>query len=228
MPSLDVKPLDRDAVFEQLRVEILDGTLPAGHPLREVALAERFGLSRTPIRDALSRLEQTGLAVRGKRGLLVKRVDPETVVQVYSLRILLEEDAAGQAAEARTINDLLRLEALTQRDRALGSSISDQQMIRSNMEFHETVWRSTHNDVLVDLLERLTGHLIHDPGTTLAVGDRWSESLDEHEELADAIAQRDGQRARKAARKHFSRALELRIGLLRQAILEDGSEADKA
>lgn len=219
MPRDASKPLDRDAIFDQLRVEILDGTLPPGHALREVPLAERFGLSRTPVRDALSRLEQSGLAVRGRRGLIVKDVDPQTVVQVYSLRILLEEEAAGQAAESRSISDLLRLEALLERDRSL-ADVSEREMIRTNMEFHEAVWQCAQNPVLADLLQRLTGHLVHAPGTTLAVGSRWQEALDEHSKLVDSISQRDAQRARATARQHFQRALELRMEMLRRGILE--------
>jgi DNA-binding GntR family transcriptional regulator len=223
VPPRESKALDRDTVFEQLRVEILDGTLPAGYALREVALAERFHVSRTPIRDALSRLEQTGLAVRGQRGLIVKQVDPQAVVQVYSLRILLEEQAAGEAAEARSINDVLTLQALVERDRSLKDP-DEQTMIRTNMKFHETVWASAHNTVLDDLLHRLTGHLIHDPGTTLAVDGRWDHALGEHAQLVEAISSRNSAKAREVAKQHFTTALELRMGLLRKNILSADAE----
>jgi Transcriptional regulators len=212
------KATDRESIFDQLRVEILDGSLPPGAPLKEVALAERFGVSRTPVRDGLNRLEQAGLVVRAKRGLVVKEIDPESVVQVYNLRILLEEEAAGQAAQSRTVKDLLRLEALLERDSKLVDK-SDRSLIKSNMEFHEAVWKSTQNSILVDLLDRLTGHLVHAPQSTLSVGDRWEAALGEHGALVAAIVDRDVEKARGIARDHFEAALRIRMGLLRESML---------
>lgn len=109
----------RDDIFTQLRNEILNGTLLPGTQLKEVQLANRFGVSRTPIRDALSRLEDLGLAERVNRGLEVRGLDPEQVIQVYDMRILLEVEASGQAAQNRNLNDILTLEALLERDRSL-------------------------------------------------------------------------------------------------------------
>lgn len=97
----------------------MNGTLLPGTQLKEVRLANRFGVSRTPVRDALSRLEDLGLAERVNRGLEVRGLDPEQVIQVYDMRILLEVEASGQAAQNRNLNDILTLEALLERDRSL-------------------------------------------------------------------------------------------------------------
>ncbi|GAA0213439.1 hypothetical protein GCM10009537_17220 [Corynebacterium riegelii] len=98
----------------------MNGTLLPGTQLKEVQLANRFGVSRTPVRDALSRLEDLGLAERVNRGLEVRGLDPEQVIQVYDMRILLEVEASGQAAQNRNLNDILTLEALLERDVATG------------------------------------------------------------------------------------------------------------
>jgi DNA-binding FadR family transcriptional regulator len=92
------------------------------------------------------------------------------------------------------------------------------------MKFHETVWASAHNTVLDDLLHRLTGHLIHDPGTTLAVDGRWDHALGEHAQLVEAISSRNSAKAREVAKQHFTTALELRMGLLRKNILSADAE----
>ncbi|MGV0393988.1 GntR family transcriptional regulator [Corynebacterium riegelii] len=138
----------------------MNGTLLPGTQLKEVQLANRFGVSRTPVRDALSRLEDLGLAERVNRGLEVRGLDPEQVIQVYDMRILLEVEASGQAAQNRNLNDILTLEALLERDRSLEKP-TDAELIQTNLEFHRAVWKASQNPVLIDLLERLMTHLVH-------------------------------------------------------------------
>lgn len=207
---------DGTTVYAGLRADIVAGELPAGTPLRETALAERFGVSRTPVREALRRLEQDRLLVPGARGLEVRRIDPEEVVQIYDMRILLEAEAARQAAAAHRTSDLLRLEGLLARDRELVEP-DDATRTRTNLEFHAMVWAATHNPVLIDLLERLCVHLVHAPRSTLSVGGRWREALDEHDELLRAVRDRDADRAAGLATAHMNTARSLRLDLLREA-----------
>lgn len=185
-----------------------------------MALGERFGVSRTPVRDALIRLEEAGLILRTGRGLEVRGVDPQAVVQVYDMRILLEEEVAGQAAENRSINDLLKLEALLERDQRIEDR-SDSTLIQANLEFHRAVWDAAANPILIDLLQRLDGHLVHAPRSTLSVDGRWEESLVEHAALVDALRSRDREQARAIARRHFEQARTLRLSLLRQLVASE-------
>ncbi|UVY84573.1 GntR family transcriptional regulator [Brachybacterium sp. NBEC-018] len=211
---------DRESIFALLHAEILDGTLAPGTPLREVALAERFEVSRTPVRDALSRLEQAGLLTRAQRGLEVQSVDPQTIMQVYDARILLEEQVAGDAALQRTVSDVLRIEALLERDRAL-TARDDAALIRANLEFHHAVWTASHNPVLQDLLAQLSRHLVHAPHSTLTVEGRWEQALEEHARLVAAISARDVDAARATARAHFETARAIRLDLLRASAREE-------
>lgn len=212
--------MDGESIFLTLRTEILSGVHQPGTPMREVTLAERFGVSRTPVREALSRLQQERLLVRVARGLHVPKVDPQQVIQVYDMRILLEEEAAGQAARARQFTDQMRLEALLERDRGL-SSPDDQTRINTNLEFHAAVWACAHNPVLQDLLERLSTHLIHAPRSTLSIGQRWEDALEEHAELVAAIDRQDAEAARQIARAHMETARTLRLQLLREGALQE-------
>ena len=201
----------------------MNGTLLPGTQLKEVQLANRFGVSRTPVRDALSRLEDLGLAERVNRGLEVRGLDPEQVIQVYDMRILLEVEASGQAAQNRNLNDILTLEALLERDRSLENP-TDAELIQTNLEFHRAVWKATQNPVLIDLLERLMTHLVHAPTSTLSVDDRQNEALNEHAKLIEAISDRDTAAARDIAKQHFSTAREIRMNLLRKAALRDATQ----
>lgn len=211
--------IDSEAIFSTLREEILSGVHIPGTAFREIPLTERFGVSRTPIRAVLSRLEQERLLIRVDRGLRVPEAQPERVIQVYDLRIQLEGTAAGEAARAHQLSDLLKLEALLARDRALKDP-TDQQRISTNLEFHEAVWHATHNPVLIDLLDRLSTHLIHSPKSTLSVGDRWVHSLDEHEAILMAIERRDEEAAAQLLRDHMEDAKRTRLQLLRKHAIE--------
>nr|WP_228721023.1 GntR family transcriptional regulator [Arthrobacter sp. 260] len=208
--------VDGGVIFRVLRSEILAGIHPPGTPLREVGLSERFGVSRTPIREALSRLQHERLLERAARGLQVPQIDPQEVIQIYDLRVMLEQEAAGQAAISRTVSDIMRLEGLVERDRELDSP-DDLTRIRCNLEFHTAVCSASHNRVLQDLLERLSTHLIHTPRSTLSVGNRWEDALDEHEALVKAVVDQRADDARQIARQHMETARALRLELLRTA-----------
>ncbi|WP_035772064.1 GntR family transcriptional regulator [Arthrobacter sp. Br18] len=206
--------MDGDAIFRILRSEILRGVHPPGTALREVVVSERFGVSRTPVREALSRLQHERLLERAARGLQVPQIDPQEVIQIYDLRVMLEEEAAGQAALNRGTADLMRLEALLERDRAVGDP-DDNTKVTNNLEFHTALWAAARNPILMDLLERLSTHLIHTPRSTLSVGNRWQEVLEEHDALIAAVAERRVDDARGMARAHMETARALRLQLLR-------------
>jgi hypothetical protein len=129
------------------------------------------------------------------------------------------EEAARQAAISRQFPDLMRLEALLQRDRQLQDP-DDHTRINTNLEFHAAIWNYAHNAVLRDLLDRLSTHHIHAPRSTLSTGNRWTESLDEHEALIHAIEQQDSEAAGKIARQHMETARTLRLQLLRETALQ--------
>ncbi|GAA4773958.1 GntR family transcriptional regulator [Citricoccus nitrophenolicus] len=209
--------VDAASMHGELKAEILRGEHSPGTPFREVALAERFGVSRTPVREALGRLQQEGLLERGTRGLQVRSLDPEQLMQVYDLRILLEGQAAEEAAAARTEIDLVRLNGLLARDRALQSPDNGTRL-RTNIEFHEALWAATRNPVLQDLLDRLATHQVHAPTSTLTTPGRWEQSLAEHAALLDHLRERDGAAAREAMRAHMGTARQLRLEMLSRAL----------
>jgi len=208
--------VDASAIHDALKAEILRGEHEPGTPFREVSLAERFGVSRTPVREALGRLQQEGLLERGGRGLQVRRLDPEQLMQVYDLRILLEGQAAEEAAAARTEMDLVRLEGLLARDRALPDP-DNATRLTTNVEFHEALWAAAHNPILRDLLDRLATHQIHAPVSTLTRPGRWEQSLEEHAAILAHLRERDGAAAREAMRAHMSTARTLRLAMFADA-----------
>lgn len=202
----------RVSPYDMIKRAILSGDLGPGQPLTEIALAKWCGVSRTPIREALRRLEQDGLAERGARGLAVRERSPEEIIDLYDTRVVLEAMASRVAAQRRTEHDVRMLRWSLQREESVTAD-DEAGLVQANQDFHSTVWRASHNDSLTDLLDRLSLHLARYPGTTLSSPGRWDEAKREHAELADAIERRDGDAADEIARRHFAAARDIRLAL---------------
>lgn len=201
-------------VYERLRGEIVEGTFDAGANLVELALAERYGTSRTPIREALRRLEQDGLVERGDRGMRVRTRSPEEILEIYEVRIALEATAASAAAIRHTDLDLIRVRKAQSTMDAV-SPEDPTTMMAANRAVHEAIWAAGHNGTVVDLLSRLNNHLTRYPATTLESAGRWQEALSEHHALIEAIESRDSTHAGELARAHMTKARDLRLQIYR-------------
>lgn len=196
-------------VYEKLRADILAGGFQPDNVLSEIPLSRRYGTSRTPIREALHRLEAEQLVVRTARGMRVRKTTPEEILEIYDARIILEGAAAKAAALKRTDYDLARLDRVRDEMRALPLTAAAKHAV-TNRAFHETLWQASHSATLVDLLSRLSVHLIRYSDTTLT-GVRWIEALDEHDEILEAIRNRDQDRARELAESHMTAARAARL-----------------
>lgn len=197
--------------YERLKQAIIEGELEPGEQLVEMALAEWCQVSRTPIREALSRLEQDGLVEHSDRGLVVRRRSAEEILDIYETRIVLEATAARMAAERRTDYDVRVLRRLIEHSRQV--TADDDSKVDLNRQFHRAVWHASHNESLRDLLERLDPHLARYPATTLSYPGRWEEAKSEHIATVDAIEARDAARAYDITLAHFSKARDIRLRL---------------
>jgi DNA-binding GntR family transcriptional regulator len=202
--------------YEIIKQAIIKGELLPGQPLVEGVLAATCQVSRTPIREALTRLEQDGLVERSDRGLIVRDRSPEEILDIYQVRGVLEGTVATSAADRRNEHDIRILRSLLKQSDQVKAD-DDEAKVEVNRAFHHAVWAAGHNDCLLDLLERLDLHLGRYPATTLSFPGRWDEARHEHGELVDAIESRDGAAAQACALRHFSRARDIRLDLWYQA-----------
>ncbi len=200
-------------VYERMRDDIVTGLLAPGAALVETALAGQYGTSRTPVREALRRLEQDGLIERGDRGMRVRSRSPEEILEIYEVRIVLETAAARSAAVRRTALDLLRLRQSHAAMVALDTDDDGTVLAEANRRFHELVWASSHNATLVDLLARLNSHLVRYPTTTLTYDGRWQAVLAEHERLLAALEAADADAAAAVAEAHMTAARDVRLAM---------------
>jgi DNA-binding GntR family transcriptional regulator len=212
------------SLYERLRAAILDGQYRPGAALGETAVAETYGVSRTPVREALRRLEQDGILQRSGRQLTVRATSPEEVLEIYDCRIVLEGMAAQWAARMRNDYDMAMMHrALRQMENLEGAKPSE--MTATNYVFHDSLWRASHNATLYDLLERLEVHIRRYPEPTVSQPGRWDEAVREHQAILDAITVHDENRARELSVAHMTAARDIRLAMIREGTQEPGPEA---
>lgn len=205
-----------DAVYEVLRRSILDGELPPGHRLRSDVLANELKVSRTPVREALRKLETEGLVDASRSGLVVRQSSEEDLVEIFYLREALEGMAARLAAENATRAEIDELHALFEDMEAVAAR-SDIALVRKlTGEFHLLVCRASHNKRLIQSLQGLLDHVRQAQSSTLYMPGRPADALKEHRALLRAIEKRDPDLAETLARQHRRKTLDLRRKMLRE------------
>ena len=190
-----------DAVYDELRRQILSGRLGPTTQLRQEQLAAQLGVSTTPLREALRRLESEGLVrTLAHRRVVVADLDRAELVPLYELKEHIETFAAALAAEHATEEELREIEALV--EQTFGPFDSEDDAWRANRSLHEAIYRASHNPLLIDFMNtvwdryerfrRLLGFLVFAPPMN-----------PEHVELAQAIRDRDPVQAREIMRTHL-------------------------
>ncbi len=184
----------REVVFNTLRQAILKGELKPGERLMEIALAEKLGVSRTPIREAMRKLELEGLVVMiPRRGAQVANITEKDLNDVLEVRITLENMAIEKACANMTDKDVRKLELAAQdfqKSTAEGDLVK---MAEADVNFHEAIYRAADNKRLMQVLNNL---------------------VKEHEEITDAIRNRDVKKAQELSFEHLENQ---RMGII-QAI----------
>ena len=202
------RPTQRDAYG--LILEAIDvGIYKPGSRLVESELAERFGVSRTPIREALQRLETQSLLTRDGRSLIVASLDHNQMAELYVVRTELEGLAARLAAQHASVEEVNVLQQMVDAD---CMRVSDAvALARSNKRFHKQLHLASHNRFLVQQLDLVYRSMALLATTSLAVEGRGPVALDEHQAIVTAISDRDGALAYEAVKQHLSQAFVTRL-----------------
>ena len=195
-----------------LILEAIDGgVFRPGDRLVESDLAERFGVSRTPVREALQRLETQSMLARDGRSLIVASLDHNQLAELYVVRAELEGLAARLAAKHASPEEVRVLCGMVEDDKAfLGDPDA---MSRANRRFHKQIHLASHNRYLVQQLDLVHRSMALLATTSLAAPGRSAAALSEHDAIVRAIAAGDGDAAQVALRAHISKAFETRLKL---------------
>lgn len=193
--------------------EIVRGVLEPGTQLDEIGLAARFGVSRTPVREALRQLSASGLVeIRPHRGAIVTRLPPERLFQMFQAMAELEAICAGLAAEAMTIAERRELEWQHKALAELVSAGDPTRYAEANEIFHNTIYAGSHNAYLAELTVMTRTRLAPFRRAQFRRLGRLAQSYREHEQIVRSIMAGDRPRAIAAMRSH--------IGTVREAFDE--------
>lgn len=202
------EPVQKDA-YTLILEAIETGTYKPGDRLVESELAERLGVSRTPVREALQRLETQSMLTRDGRSLIVASLDHNQLAELYAVRTELEGLAARLAARHATDEEIRVLRRMVEEDRNLVSK--PRELARANRRFHRQIHLASHNRFLVQQLDLVHRSMALMATTSLAAEGRSEVALSEHDQIVGAIEARDGDAAYQALKTHISRAFETRL-----------------
>ncbi len=199
-------------VYEALRAAIQDGRYGRGERIREEEVARSLGVSRTPVREALSRLQSHGLLEMSSGGLVVAELTRPQVLELYAMREILEGSAARFAAQHASPSEIGSLRHV---GRIFERSLGDPpKLARLNRDLHGGIYEAAHNRYLMRTLNELHDALALLTSTTFTVPGRPELAIGEHARIIDAIEKRDADEAERAAREHIRNAQQARLGML--------------
>jgi DNA-binding GntR family transcriptional regulator len=196
--------------YDKLLGDLQSGLLKPGQRLSEASLAREYGVSRSPVREAVARLENDGLVQRDGQVISVRLRSVDEIVDIFRVRVFVEGAIAYDAAKRRQDMDLVRLtlalEAEAEADRDEESAV-----IAANRAFHDALADAAHNLTLQDVQQRLSAQIMSLSSTTLSYPGRWPEAHAEHGLMLDAVRDRDAEGAKSIAEKHMERVRDIRI-----------------
>ena len=214
------KPL-REMVYEELKIQILTGAIVPGTRMMEVDLAEEMGVSRTPIREAIRKLEKEGLVtIEPRRGAYASRISTQDMVEILEVRQDLEGLAAFFAATRMKDDEMDELRKIAARYNEAVAAGSMQDMIRYDTQFHRLIVDSCNNKILVNMVEQLQELVLRFRYIYYDNFRRAENMPEEHREIIEAIESGDEVRARAAADVHIDR--------LKQLVIEEGVQQREA
>lgn len=203
-----------DAIHDAVSEGILSRLLPAGWRLGEERLATLFSVSRTPVREALMRLESENLVARNRRsGLVVADVSAEQILEVYVIREALDGIAARQAARVHSPVDIAALERINEQMATAATEGAYEHMASLNVDFHNALARASRNQLLQRFIDQVHQAVRRFTRTTFSEPGRAIEAIEEHRAIIDAVKRQDEEAAEAAARRHMHNALVVRVSM---------------
>ena len=199
------KPL-REIVYEELKKQILTGAIVPGTRMMEIEIAEKMDVSRTPVREAIRKLEIEGLVIiEPRRGAYASDISVKDMLDVLEVREDIEGLAASLTAKRITEEEIAEMEAANEAYFKAVHSGNTEEIIRSDEFFHQTIVRLTGNKTLMSMMESLQGLAIRFRYLYYDDFSRYENMPAEHEEIIKAIKTGDEEMARRASKEHVQR-----------------------
>ncbi|MEI8057384.1 MAG: GntR family transcriptional regulator [Actinomycetes bacterium] len=198
----------KDMVYENVKQDIVDLVLPPGTHLREADLAERYEVSKTPVREALSRLAQENLIdLHAYRGAIVSTYSRTDLMEIYQLREILEGACAREAAISIGADDLSELGRVVRVSKQALEASQIEELTRLLEAFDEILYRQSTNRRILELVRTLDAHLRRIGKLTVRIPGRLDKSVFQHAEIFEAIGRRNAADAEALMREHVASVL---------------------
>ena len=202
-------------VYEALEDAILGGELKAGEPLTELSLSEKLGVSRTPIRAALHRLDEEGLVeLSPNKGAVVVGVNGDDLVDIYRIRMRLEGLASAMAAEKMTDEDKKALADTVELSEFYIRKNDAEHIKELDTAFHSEIYKKSGSRMLCKILSDLHRSIKAYRKLSLSASGRLCESVKEHREILEAILRSDAKEAELLTYKHVENAMKSTLGAI--------------
>ncbi len=195
-----------DQIFEKLENDILVGVYNRGEVLTELKLSEQLGVSRTPIREALRRLEQENIIAVSTKGAVVLGISPDDIEAIYEIRERIEGYAGRRAAERATDEELEELCKIVELQEFYIQKEDAQKIMECDSLFHQMLYKMTDSVPLSSTLTELHKKVIKFRRVSVEMSERARRSNNEHRAICDAIAARNGELAEQLTTKHVQNA----------------------
>ena len=219
------KPL-RELVCEHIREAIINGTFAPGERLMEIQMADEMGVSRTPVREAIRKLEMEGFVVMiPRRGTYVSNMSIKDTNDVYEIRISLDTLAAGLAAERISDEELEELQRLLVK---VGAAIEKNDMakvVEADIEFHDVLYKASRNERLRNIINNLREQITVIRGVSMRYPGRLKDTQDEHRRLVECISARNVEKSQEMARIHLENAEKTLMAAMSER--KDGGDISK-
>lgn len=190
-----------EIVYELLKRDILSRKFEPKDKLSETMLARMYNVSRTPVREALHKLEKEGLVVKLSDGYHVSFLTKEQILKIFEVRAVLEALAAEKAAQNRDPEMLKRLREAAEKFREADKT-NPLALAQANSEFHDVIAEMSGNEYLRDILKDLRNKLAIVRVDLFASSSRVNQEVEEHWQIYEAVAKGDPNAAREAALRH--------------------------
>ena len=213
------KPL-REIVYEELKRQIMIGEIPPGTRMMEVELADDMGVSRTPIREAIRKLEKEGLvSIEPRRGAYASEISIKDMVDVLEVREFLEGMAAGLASKRITEEETEAIKHAVEAYRDAVESGNTEEIIREDEIFHKLIVDCSGNKTLIQMINQVQELALRFRYIYYEDFSRYKNMPNEHQEILDAVLSGDPEVARKVADEHVLR--------LKEFVVEQGDKIVK-
>ncbi|GAM09196.1 putative HTH-type transcriptional regulator YdhC [Geobacter sp. OR-1] len=193
----------RERILETIRDAIIKGSLKPGEKVAEPELADRFGISRTPIREAFRQLESEGyLKVIPRKGAVVAAFSQKDVEEFYAIKSILEGYAAKRACENISTKEIEKLETINTKLSLLAEGSDVKQFFKVHNDFHDLFIKAANNEKLYDMINSLVDKFQRLRLASLSIPGRMKISVEEHEKIIEAFRKKNPAAAEKLVRKN--------------------------